>query len=168
MSYATAADLVKRKDARLLGQLCSDDGTTVPADQLEDDANLLAALDDASGEIEAALLQGQRYTVADLEGLSGNSAAYLARLCCDIAFGYLFDRRPNFVDDPRYEQAMENRRKALDRLRLGEHIFNIDSAKEAGVPYVGGPTRVERRQQNRIASRARGHFYPNEVLPENR
>jgi phage gp36-like protein len=171
-AYATPADLVARYDARTLGDLAADGGLRVSEASLLTDDNIQAALDDASGEIEAALLQGQRYTVADLAGLTGNSAKYLARITCQIAFGYLWGRRPwsEAWEDPRNE-AMSRAKKALELLRTGENIFDVQAVKDAGVPESTGPTRVEIRNLNSIVDRCRlgrNGYYPVRVTPNNR
>ena len=80
MAYASVADLKKRFDVRTLGDLASDDGTQVASANLPADENVLAALDDASGEIDSAVLVARRYTTSDLTALTGNSLAYLKRL----------------------------------------------------------------------------------------
>ena len=166
-SYATPAQMKERFDVRILGDLVTDTDTRVSAANLLTDTNLQAALDDASGEIEAALLQGKRYTTADLEGLSGNSAKYLARLTCEIAFGLLWERRPWYERDGR-EAAIERSKKALDLLRKGEHVFDVDGVKEAGVPSVEGPSRVELKNQNLLRTRLEGRYFPARSLPQGR
>lgn len=167
-AYATPTDLLARKDARTLGDLVTDVSERVSPEDLLTDTKLQAALDDASGEIDAALLQGKRYSVADLTALNGNSQKYLIRLTCDIAWGLLCERRSYGVDDERRQAAFKSRREALERLRKGEHVFDLEAVKEAGLPSITGPTRIERTALNLISNRARGRFYPTEFLPDDR
>lgn len=166
-SYAAPAQMLERHDARTLGDLVADDGVRRTSTQLLTDANLQAALDDASGAIEASLLQGKRYSTVDLTALTGNSQKYLIRLTCAIAFGLLYERRPAYQSDAR-DDAMNRAEEALEKLRRGEHIFNLDDAKDAGMPSITGPTTVELDRLNLMTTQARGKFYPRRNRPDNR
>lgn len=166
MAYATAAQLLARFDARTIGDLVADDGNRVSVQSLlTPHDNITAALDDASGEIDAALLQGKRYTSAELTALTGNSAAYLVRITCQIAFWLLWERRPS-LDEESYEAAKDRARKALERLRRGEHVFDVDGAKEAGLPEQHTPTISTISRLNLTVEEARKGFYPARRLPE--
>lgn len=161
MAYATAADLINYKSSAHLGDLCSDDGTRQPAGALTANPKIQAALDAASGEIEAALLQGKRYTAADLAALTGNSQAYLKKLTCDIAFWVLWDRKPAYrPDDHSRDRAVEACQQALKMLRTGEHIFNVTAVKEAGVPDLDYPSAATMQENNFIVDLARPSYYP--------
>ena len=72
-ALATTSDMLKRVDARELGDLCGDAGVTVTPDELIDHPNLEAALDDAWGEILAVLRVSERYAEADLTDLDRKS-----------------------------------------------------------------------------------------------
>jgi phage gp36-like protein len=135
MSYANPSQMSARYDVRRLGQLVRDDGTTAGPAQLATDANLQAALDDGSGMIDAACLQGGRYLPTDLTGLAGTAQAFLIRLNCDLAYGYLVGRRGFTTADaqaaaPGYTEAL----RVLEALRQGELIFNVAAAINAGKP----------------------------------
>lgn len=159
MAYASADDLVKRYDARTLGDLCSDTGVRVSEVALPTNPKILAALDDASGEIDAALMQAKRYTTADLASLTGNSLAYLKRLTCTIAFAGLWNRRPS-VDDMDRDEALKQARQALDRLRRGENVFDLEDQKSAGLPEVKEPSVSSIDRLNLTVDRARRGYYP--------
>lgn len=168
MAYATPAQMIQRYDVRTLGDLVGDNGIRVDRAALATDANLQAALDDASGEIEAALLQGKRYTTAQLTALTGNSAKYLVRLTCTIAFGLLFGRRPWSDDDEEgsgRRGAEKQARAALEMLRKGQTIFDVEEVKEAGLPAIETPTIQTILQSNLAVDQSRGHFYPRRRLP---
>lgn len=165
-SYATPADLVARYDVRVIGHLCNDENKTIHPTQIEANANVLTALADASGEIDAALLQGRRYSKADLDALTGESLSYLKRICCQVAYWFLFERR-SWVEDERYEVAKERGRKAIERLRRGEHVFDVEETKDAGLPQITGPTRVQFRDQNLLRDVA-SPFYPQRRLQRGR
>lgn len=159
MSYATPADMVLRYDARTLGDLVSDNGVRVAEVSLTTNTKILSALEDASGEIDAALLKAKRYTSADLSALTGNSLAYLKALTCRIALGALWNRRP-YVDDMERDEALKQARIALERLRSGEHIFDNTDAKDAGLPDIVEPTMSSIERLNLTVDHARRGFYP--------
>lgn len=164
MSFATPTQLTQRCDVRMLGDLVGDDGVRVGLPELLTNANLQAALDDASGEMLAALLQGKRYSSADLATLTGDSQKYLVRLNCEIALGLLWERRGYYEDDRR-EEAMARSRKALERLRRGETVFDVEGVKDAGLPSVSTPSRVTLENLNLTVDEARRGFYPARRLP---
>lgn len=167
MSYATPEDFLTRYDARIFGDVVRDDGSQATPAELLADLNLQAALDDASGDIEAACLVGERYTPDDLAALTGNSLYHLKRICCDIAVAYLLRRRPSDnaeADDARMELA----EKHLNKLRTGENVFwRGDDVDQAGAPDTTGPTTVQLQQLNTIARRTQ-NYYPAPLLPFNR
>lgn len=130
MSYAAGSDMVKRYDVRRLGDLVSDTGTRVVDPTT--DPNLQAALDDAAGLIDAALLRGGRYQPADLSGLPANSSsqALLFRINCDLAYGLLLQRR-----DLTAPKQVEVAYGLLDRLAEGSMIFGaVQAAVNSGQP----------------------------------
>ena len=132
MSYITNAEFLQRFDARLIGDLVQDANSRTSSANLLVDANLSAILADASGWIESACFVGERYSAADLTGLGPNSLAFLKRLVADIALVLLCQRRGFSYKDkfPLLEESM----KTLDRLRLGERVFNVSEVKDKGNP----------------------------------
>lgn len=156
MSYAEYTDLETRYDAREIKQLSSD--TETPSAS-SNNAVVLAALEDASGDIDAALLKGGRYTVAQLAALTGNSLAKLKRMCCELAMVYLMERRPELTTE-QVERHAAIRKRHLDPLRLGEDVFSIDAAIDAGKMSHDGPTSVEVSYLNLTRSYSEGHYYP--------
>lgn len=160
-SYAEPSDLLTRYDARVIGDLVKDDGIRAGRDALLDHPVLLAALADASGEIDASVLQAKRYTAADLEALTGNSLAHLKRLTCTIAFGLLWERRPwSDSEENAREEAQKRARQALEMLRKGQTIFDVDDVKDAGLPSTHEPSIERIRALNLTVDHARGHYYP--------
>lgn len=166
MPYATVAQLLERFDSRTIGQLASDSNVDVAGVDLPTDPRVLAALNDASGDIDSALLVGGMYSTDNLAGLSGNSNYKLIRLTCQLAMLYLYERRPMY--DPDTVKAYRDMsQEALDRLRKGENVFDISANLQAGVPSVDGPTAVEYRELNLVRDRA-SRAYPARRLPHNR
>lgn len=166
-AYATPAQMIDRYDVRTIGQLVSDSGIQVNHQDLLANAKVLAALVDASGEIEASVLQAKRYTTTDLAALTGNSANHLIRITCVIAFGFLWERRPYADDDDENGRgkAEKRARNALEQLRKGQTIFDVEAVKEAGLPEVNEPSIQRIQQQNLAVDQARGHIYPRRRLP---
>jgi phage gp36-like protein len=165
-AYATPADLIQRKDARTVGNLASDTGTTVALPALLEDPNVLAALADASGKIESALLVGERYSIVDLQSLEDNSLAYLKRITCDIAFALMYERRP-YSDSKDRAKAFDAANDALEALRQGRNVFTLTSQIGATVPEVATPTLVQYNNLRTIVARTCNRFYPRKVFPTN-
>jgi hypothetical protein len=159
-AFATTADMLLRYDARTLGDLCSDVGTRIPEALLVSDPKLVALLDTATGQIKAAVLRGDRYKTVDLESLTGESREYLVDMTCRIAFWLLWQRKP-YSDDQNRMEAKKGADEALELLRTGAHVFDVDTAIEAGKPYVETVTRTEiANNWNLVADRCRGRFFP--------
>lgn len=142
MAYATPADLIARYDARDVGQLCSDDKTAVSTVDLPNNYICLTALNDAAGDIDGALMVGNRYSAADLATLTANSTYKLIRVNCDIAMRYLIDRRPGWNPE-KAKLIREQAEEHLERLRRGENTFNIQASMDAGEPVVDGPSMLD-------------------------
>lgn len=158
MAYATATDFTDRYDANDLGDLAADDGTQVASASLAINRKIIAALDDASGEIDAALLVGGRYEPSQLRDLIGHSRAHLVRLTCDIAMARLLMRRPG-RDIEKSKAIQELAEKSLERLRHGENAFNLSDQVEAQLETTQGLTAVEYSQSGLIRDRVR-NYYP--------
>jgi phage gp36-like protein len=167
-SYASPSDLIARHSVQLIGQLASDTSAALTPAQVLTDPVVAACLGDAAGEIDSALLRGQRYTVDDLAALTDNSRALLKRINCDGAFVWLWNRKGWGGDDQRVTQSQENFERMLSKLGNGESVFNVTKVLQAGVPEITGPSTVLYNQLNTIAGRCRGHMYPNIVMPFNR
>lgn len=166
MAYdVDAADLTDRYDARDIGDLASDTGTAVASGDLAANAKVLAAINDALGDIESALVAGSRYTVAQLEALTGVALAKFKRLACGRAMFYLLSRRPAQNPD-RLKQFDEWTESQLQRLRKGENIFNLDDQKDAGVIDHQFIEAVDVSKLNLIRDRVR-NTYPARTYPEN-
>lgn len=156
MSYATPADLLARHDCRLIGDLAGDTNVRIDATTLLTNTNVLTALIDASGTIESACFVGQRYSSTDLSALPTNSAGLLKRLTCDLAFAYLFQRRGyNYMDKM---PALKYSFDLLDRLRLGERVFDVGEVEAKGNPTSDVVSLGNILLQNKISMQT--HFFP--------
>lgn len=166
MAYATSADLLLRKDQREVSDLVSDNGDPIAESALSSDTKLTAALSGASGEVNAALLAGGRYTVAQLEALTGDSLSYLKDIVCELTMYRLHRRRPD-IDGKALEYYGQLRETLLGMLRSGQDVFAIDAHIAASLPEVDGPTTLGLQNLNLIRTRCH-NFYPALRLPENR
>lgn len=166
MAYATGEDLIARYDARDIGGLVSDDNNQVSPIDLPDDPYVAQSLEDASGDVESALLVGNRYSTTELAGLTGNSLATLKRIVCDIAMSYLLGRRAG-QDPARLEGQAKLAYAHLERLRKGENVFNLDDQKLAGAPTIDGPTLATYNRLNMLRDRTR-NYYPARRTPGDR
>lgn len=135
MAYATATDLINRYDARRLGDLVLDDDTREASASLASNLKVSEALSDASGAVRASAFVGKRYNSDDLAALADDDLAYLKRITCDLAFGYLLQRRGYNREEvseaaPGFYSALG----MLRQLRDGELIFGgVTKAATAGV-----------------------------------
>ena len=118
---------------------------------------------DAKGDVDAALLAGNRYSTDDLDGLTGNSLNKLKRIECGRAMFYLLSRRPNF-DAKRLDEFDEWTLKQLERLRKGENVFDLDAQEAAGVIDHQTQDIQAVEQMNLIRDQLR-HYYPVRTFP---
>lgn len=160
-AYATPADMLDCYDARDIAALCSDSGVTIPCGELPTNTKLLRMLRFASAEVESALIQGGRYSVLDLEGLTDNSKDKLVRMVCEFAMCYLFERRPSWNVDAT-TKSREQVNKTLLLMREGSEIFNLAQTILAGQPTVTGPTMASYANMNMIVQRTQ-HYFPASV-----
>ena len=158
-AYAVPSDLTARYDVRDIAQWASDTGTPVSTASIATNVNVLAALADASGMVEAACLAADRYTVSDLQNLaggSGNSSNFIKRLTCDLAVGMLIERRYSYDRDlPRpCQQALV----WLEELRAGKRIFAFQEVADAGNPKVTYQSQSDIAKRN-LASFQAARFF---------
>jgi len=162
MAYATPTDLTARYDARRIGDFASDDGTRVAEADLPQNEKVLTALDAASGEVEVALMQGDRYRISDLAELTGSSREYLKQLVSDISFCRLYERHGWSDEAASPDLTYKRSREALDRLRKGENVFNIAGHVAAGLANMvtASPSRVQLQRPTLMSEIARGKYFP--------
>ena len=161
--YAQGTDAVARYDVRLLQDLLSDTGTKVDPSVVTTHPILVAVLEDASADIDAACFRGGRYTPAQLTTLSGTSAQLLTRLCCDKAMLYLKRRRGKFNAENDGEWAKEIEAK-LESLRSGEDYLMLgnQSTAQASTAQLD-ETRITRTQPMRSAFNFTQNYFPVQV-----
>lgn len=172
MAYATPADLQEYYDWHEIGDLISDSKECISAlDQTTAgnmyNTRLQRFLDRASGEVEAAVLRGGRYTAADLAGLTGNARELLRGIVCEFVVLYLFERKPLYRPEV-LEQFRKAKTERLTLLANGTNIFGgLPAVVEAGKPAIDGPSLVTYDTYlNLVTDRVKG--YPHRALPGNR
>lgn len=141
MAFATAQDMLDRVDSRWLRGFVLDDGTLATEAEFLASGRVAAALEDAAGIIVAHTLQGGRYTTDQLEALTGPSLGLLVRMNVDLAAALLAETRQVPLKDveetiPGYGRAMA----LLSQLQLGNVVFNVEEAIDAGSPKLARNT----------------------------
>lgn len=130
-SYLSVAEFLKRFDWRVVADLVSDDGTRLAEASLPANTNLLAILDDASGDVESAAMMGGKYSAADLAALTGVSQKKLFRIIADLAICYLYERRPD--REMKSPASMDRTQAWLEKLVEGTRIFGFQETVDASV-----------------------------------
>lgn len=164
MPYATVDDFLERYDVRDIGDMLSDNNVALTAAQCQTSKNLLAALNDASGQIDAAVMVGERYTPRDLRNLTANSAHNLIRITCELALLNLMLRRPGRVPPEQVKAMRELSQASLEQLSKGQAVFETSTAVTAGQPSITTITHQEYTNLNLLRDRAEG-YYPSRQLP---
>jgi phage gp36-like protein len=159
-AYATAADLVARHDTNLIGELIRDDHETALPSEIEDSTVVETVLTDASGQVEAAMLCGNRYSPEQLSELTGNSLGLLKKIVCLIALAELLNRRPGrHIEIAKHYD--DQSRAYLEDLRTGKNLFNLTDSEAnriAANPSTTGPTVVEYERLNLLPEQMLRHF----------
>lgn len=125
MGYSQISDLQNSYRTTLLLDLCTDGNSQRPL-SLTSDATVTgvvqAALDQAAGMINSAILFAQRYQPSDLEALTGVDQAYLFALNNALAY-WLLLKRVGRGDPPPAETlaALQD----LEKIKQGERLFNV-------------------------------------------
>jgi phage gp36-like protein len=158
-AYATGSDLISRYDVDLIGDLATDDRETLDRDSVADNVKVTTALADASGEVEVAMQAGGRYTVEQLQSLTGNSANHLKQIVCGLAMAALYRRRPEASRREMIEDLTRDARDAIKSLRRGENVFGIVANIEATVPDIVGPSAIDLDNRNDLSVRM-GRYFP--------
>jgi hypothetical protein len=170
--WCEPAEFLKRYHPELVGDLCSDgnvrltpaqlvgqagnDAVVPPIPYVPPNVNLEAALADASGAVESAVLANGRYSVDDLQAMAddANARNYMRRLVADIAIVYLHERRGVPLGDTmkdRYDRTM----KELASLRSGSTMLPFDGTIDASLPDDEFETPSEISMLNLLSSRVR-------------
>lgn len=168
-AYATPADLINRYDVDMIGDLSTDERVAQSRSDIPTNSKVLTALEDASGEVEVALLAGGRYTADQLAGLSGHAASHLKQIVCGLAIAALHRRRPQAFERSYIEDLTRDAREAIRSLRRGDNVFGLDEHIAASVVDTGGPTAIDLQTRNDLTVRMGRYFPTSETrLPRDR
>jgi hypothetical protein len=167
--YVTAANMLAAYDARTIGDLVNDNAVKATSDELlAPHPNLLFAMENAEAEAHSKLIQGGRYTTAQLTGLTGHPLNLLRDIVCKLTMLRLFDRRPSYKSDAR-EKIAHDCQKALDRIRKGEDVLDLtpdDTSDDATMPVMVKDTPQSVLAQNLIVDECTGRFYPGRMFQD--
>jgi phage gp36-like protein len=159
-AYATISDFTTRHDSSLIAQLITDDHETATPTELANSTVLTAILEDSSGQVEAAMLCGRRYSPTELSALTGNSAGFLKKIVCTIAMAELFERRPGMhIEKEKY--FAEKAKAYLEDLRTGKNLFNLTDSDEnelAANPDTTAPSSVDYTNLNLLPEQMIRYF----------
>ncbi len=143
----------------IVGDLAQDGREEQPPSTVADLPIVVRTLEEASGQVDMALLAGGRYRTEQLAALTGNSLAFLKRIVCTLAISYLFKRRaaPQYLELAKmYHDEAQDYLKAL---QMGKNLFNIEENKTASVIEHQHLSAVEIDGLNLMPSRM-GNFFP--------
>src|SRR5262245_4112717 len=128
-------EFLKRNDPRTVGMLATTTTVAVTEAALATDVRLIAALTDASAEVESAALKGEKYSADDLVlvvDCGKMAAGKLYRVVSDIAWAYLWENRQNKAFDVPPPPSLERSLFMLDELAKGVRIFGLVENAQAG------------------------------------
>jgi hypothetical protein len=164
-SFCSPQELFDFADPRQIATLLRDDDTINLQTEAEMLINpkLLKLLKSGSGELESACLPRGQYSVADLEAIASsgtNAATYLKRVAAGCTILAAFGRRHSASGaKPEDYLAVAHAREALERLRVGEHVFGLAQNIDAGKGMVSIPfTDTSGADLNRTANIASRFF----------
>ncbi|MAI41372.1 MAG: hypothetical protein CMP95_02825 [Gammaproteobacteria bacterium] len=157
MAYATGDDLALRYDIDWVGDLATDNRESLSRGAVASHPAVQVALDGASGQVQAALIQGGQYSVDDLATLTGVNKAYLADLVCGLAIIRLWERRSEAVPD-NAETIQAKWWGLIEKLEKGGNIFDLPAQIDATIVDHTGPTAVQ--LQNRNDMTVRNKLFP--------
>lgn len=151
-------EFLKRVDVRRVADLVSDNNARVDPTTLPTNANLLACLLDASGQLESACAKGQRYLPDDLAFLASTvcaSQGRLFRFLTRLTMFNLYDRREDLGQVPeKYKATIEE----LDLLATGERIFGFVETERAGQMYSEVETAGQITYRDGVVVQAHRYF----------
>ena len=159
--YCSAEDFLTRYDFRPISQLMNDgNSNAVTRAMLLDSSTteggrLNTILMECSGEVEASVLIGRKYSPSDLQALTGASAAYLRRIVSDLAIGRCYERRPG--QNP-WALATQTARQLLNAIASGEQIFGTQEAADAGIIETNRDTPQRVYNRHGMVVQAEGYF----------
>jgi len=129
--YITPSDLLNWRDWRQMADWLSITDARGTEAVFASSAVAQEHCNAAGGLLEAAVLKGHRYDVADLQALTGQSLSLLKRIVAFVAIDSMsrFKKRTP-ADESDIKWAFD----LLQALANGERIFSFEETQDAGVP----------------------------------
>ncbi len=160
--YLPVSEFLKRVDPNIVANLCSDNiSSPVPISALPTDPNLIAAIVDACGLFESAVLLGERYIPDDILNMifiSVNGvfttnllsplpvgAGLIFRLLSNLTWINLWSRRPN--KGAPLPPDIEWTKEFLEQLSCGVRIIGFVETERAGHPHFHNMSPREVRRE---------------------
>lgn len=153
-AYITVAELYDTYDRRLIEELGSDMGG--PGGMTSANKKIQTAIERASEDVQMAATVGGRYTTDNLDTLKSEDRWALKGPVADLAAYRLMTRRMADVSEAMRE-TFRLAHELLDKLRDGEAVFPIDSARAAGKPAISIISAAQRGNLNMVAD---SEFFP--------
>ena len=155
------SEFLKRVDRIAVAKLASDSATGVPVPDanLATDLNIEAALRDASGLVESAAMNAARYKKADLElivATTCNSQGILFRMVSDLAWTFLYERRPNMNFTP--PASLTRSMEWLQLLSEGKRIFAFTETQDATTLERVEASESDVFERNGVVVQARAYY----------
>lgn len=154
MAYATAAQFIQMYDKRVIGDLVSDANARVSDPTV--DANVLAALDQGTEMVRAAVRGLGTYTDAQIADVLTTAWNPLTQMTCDWAMAALFKRRYQAMTDAQAEHFRLLQRQ-LDMFRRGEFVLDVPAQEAAQGAAIHRPTETI---ENRGYPQSTSKLYP--------
>ena len=173
LPYCTVGQFFDRFDWRTVGDILGDADKRIDLGimaQTGSPANtrLNNLLGEASGMVEAACLKANRYSVADLQGLTqpadvtagktSNAAQMLAGIVAGICMWLVWERRPERLANMQLPLRAQMAMNSLDALEKGEAIFGLQEVADAGNPKVNWQSHFDLWTRNPLSVQARRMF----------
>lgn len=168
--YCTVAFFLERYDVRTVAQYLSDNNVPLTPIEITTSPAMLALLQEASGIVEAFVLKGTRYSVADLQLLANlavdgspkanplNTTEMLYGIVAGITMFLVWERRPlRYAQHPmpmRSELAWEQ----VKALGEGAQIFGLLETAQAGEPPPQFMTNAQIFKRNFSSNQAKAYF----------
>ena len=153
-AYITPAELYNVYDRRLIEELGSDIGG--PGGMTTGNVRIQTAIERASEDVQMAATVGGRYTTDDLDTLQTDDRWALKGPVADLAAYRLLARRMADVSEAMRE-TFRLAHELLDKLREGDAVFPIASARTAGVPAISIISAAQRGNLNMVSD---SEFFP--------
>lgn len=154
--FCSGPDIRSRHDFRQAGDLLNDDGTRVTtAAAFDANSEVTTGCMDASGMVEMYCLKGNKYSVAELQSLTGASRNLLVKICVELAWWGLWERR--HAGKPMLSTALWAF-SVCESLESGAIIFGIQEKATAGNPSNDFYTSADDQAAGRVAFVAKRFF----------